>query len=200
MKCRPINIRLLHTYGVRQILYFASFCMLNTGLNATFWGLDSFLCLDFSLQIFASKLSVHNGLRFTKRGVIRLDAVFEIRTYCRRIRVKSNLLEKLHKLSKQPSQLSRYSMLNDHYFACMQVQSRVKDNNFKIFKAKMCNKIFSALFHCSNFLPNGRGLNPDATIFATFKYSGVPLHFLYFENSPFFIVRVTFFIKSQTFE
>ena len=38
-------------------------------------------------------------------------------------------------------------------------------------------------------------LNADATIFAIFTYSGVLLHFLYFENSPFYIVKVTFFIK-----
>ena len=38
-------------------------------------------------------------------------------------------------------------------------------------------------------------LYADATIFALFMYSDVLLHFLYFENGPFYTVNVTFFIK-----
>ena len=36
---------------------------------------------------------MHNGLRCTKRGVIRLDAAFEIRTCYSRLRAKNDLLE-----------------------------------------------------------------------------------------------------------
>ena len=63
------------------------------------WSMSWWVLKDVknSFRFLLSNLQLHNGLRCTKRGVIRLDAAFEIRTFCSRIRANTNLLEKLRK-------------------------------------------------------------------------------------------------------
>ena len=71
----------------------------------------------------------------------------------------------------------------------------IPDEIKKNLKLKYQIKTFSHLSTAQFFYQMVEELYADATIFAIFTYSGVLLHFLYFENSSFCIVKVTFFIK-----
>ena len=65
----------------------------------------------------------------------------------------------------------------------------------KISKLKCIIKFFPYFSTTQIYYQMIEELNADATIFAIFTYSSVLLNFLYFENSPFYTLKVTFFIK-----
>ena len=65
----------------------------------------------------------------------------------------------------------------------------------KFSKLKSSIKFFPQLSKTQIYYQMVEELYADATVFALFMYSDVLLHFLYFENGPFYIVNVTFFIK-----
>ena len=65
----------------------------------------------------------------------------------------------------------------------------------KFLELKSSIKIFPQLSKTQIYYQIVEVVYGNATIFAFFMYSVVLLHFLYFENSPFYIVKITFCSK-----
>ena len=82
------------------------------------------------LQIDESR---HNGLRCTKRDVIRLYAAFAIRTCGSKLGVKTNLSEKA--FIAQLVKLTLGTKYVDYYFACLWVRSQVNGKKSKKFQS-----------------------------------------------------------------